>query len=363
MPQDQAKEAWDRFVKGLSQAGEIMDRQLASAGPEERADGFRALVRALAANVDKVESDGEFPLPVYDNQPNHKWFLENPDGYYLHMQVDPAHTYRLTGNLGDACYTSFTGYKGKGDSLVTKVTESQTADDLLTGSDGSFELWISAKRPEGVKNWFPLAEKTGQFWIRQLFDDIGRQETGRFRIVNTNPKGPPPVIVVDNFSEALARLGLVVTTVANAMFMVHSLQTKQHPPNTVRIWSEMQNGAVFTSDDIDYQIGSWDLGPDDTLILDGTLPKAKHWNIVLYSRFLNSLEHRYRPTSLTGGRMKCREDGSFRLVISAKDPGIPNWLDNEGRRSGLFVIRSVGAEAKAPLPATKVVPHREVAGI
>ncbi len=360
MSQDKAKESWDKFVKGLTQAGEVMDRQLANASSEERADGYRALIRALAANIDKVEADGVYPLPIHDNQPNHKWFLENPDGYYLHLRVDPAHNYRLSGHLGDACYTSFTAYKGKGDSLVTKVTETQTADDLLLNKDGSFDLHIGAQKPEGAVNWFPLAEKTGQFWIRQLFDDINNQKTGSFRIVNVDPKGPPPSIVVDDFSEALARLGLVVTTVANAMFMVHSMQTKQHAPNTVRVWSEMQNGAVFTSDDIDYQIGSWELGSENALVLDGILPKAKHWNIVLYSRFLNSLEHRYRPTSLTGGRMKCREDNTFQLVISAKNPGISNWLDNEGRRSGLFVIRSVGADAKAPLPVAKVMNLREV---
>ena len=44
-------------------------------------------------------------------------------------------------------------------------------------------------------------------------------------------------------------------------------------------------------------------------------------------------------------------DGQW-LVVAATDPGIPNWLDTEGRAEGLVSYRWAWAET-APLPASR----------
>ena len=97
------------------------------------------------------------------------------------------------------------------------------------------------------------------------------------------------------------------------------------------------------------------LDPDEALVLEGRATSCRHWNIVLYSRFLNSLEHRRRPVSLTGSRVKCDADGNYRIVITHQDPGVPNWLDTEGRAFGLFVIRWLFHEEDTVLPQAKVM--------
>lgn len=353
METDSVKQAWHNFMSGLGNAEAIIDQYTKELGPEARADGYRALARALASNINKVEADPVYPMPIHINQPNHKWFLDNPDGYYLYMLVDPGHTYRLTGFLGDACYTSFTIYQGRGESLSTKETAKITADQLQTGPGNSFELIIGGNDRSGP-NHLPVSEESGLFWIRQLFNDVNKERHGHFRIENISCATLPPVIQTDDFCNGVSRLGATLTIIATMIQMAYKMQTDKHPYNQIRVWSEMQGGAMFTSDDIHYQIGSWKLGPDEVLELNGVLPDCLHWNIVLYSRFLNSLEHQYRRTSLTGGQLKLDENRNYKITIGHKTDDQVNGLDTEGRETGLYVIRAVGIKDAPALPAAIV---------
>ena len=49
----------------------------------------------------------------------------------------------------------------------------------------------------------------------------------------------------------------------------------------------------------------------------------------------------------------------MRVVLAHRDPGVPNWIDTEARRRGMFVYRWVWATT-APTPTSEVVPLAEV---
>jgi hypothetical protein len=48
-------------------------------------------------------------------------------------------------------------------------------------------------------------------------------------------------------------------------------------------------------------------------------------------------------------------DGSFRVVIAHRDPGMPNWLDTEGRPFGLVFWRYFLADGEIATPAAEVI--------
>ena len=52
-------------------------------------------------------------------------------------------------------------------------------------------------------------------------------------------------------------------------------------------------------------------------------------------------------------------DGKIRFVASPVDPGIPNWIDTEGRSEGLIVFRYIGAE-NPQAPWVSLVPEKDV---
>ena len=48
--------------------------------------------------------------------------------------------------------------------------------------------------------------------------------------------------------------------------------------------------------------------------------------------------------------------GSFRMVVAHADPGVPNWIDTEGRASGTLFFRYFLAEGDVEPLSTEVVP-------
>lgn len=351
---DLLRKNWQRLLDGLKQAGDVVETQLADANDADRADAYRAVLRALTANLGKLEADGRYPLPVHVNPPNQKWFLDNPDGVTLHCPLDDTQRFRLWGNLGDATYTSFTFYEGKGDSLATRATAVFTEREIPVAADGSFDLVLAPQTPESSAQ-LQIPSGSGQLWIRQLFEDINHATPGWFMIENLAPVAPPPAVDVGMVAGSMKRLSRAMPLLTQMMFAGWRMQNGgQHPANSIRVWAEMQNGAVFTSHDCYYFIGSWQLEANERLVIRGVKPDCRHWNIVLYGPTLNSLEHRYRSTSLTGSRLRTSADGQYAIHITHKAPADNvNWLDTEGRREGVLVMRITGADDMPPLPVAE----------
>jgi hypothetical protein len=107
--------------------------------------------------------------------------------------------------------------------------------------------------------------------------------------------------------------------------------------------------------DILYGGGWWNLADDEALVIDCEAPAARYWSIQLYSYpWFESLDFGNRVNSLTGHQMQVDDDGRFRVVVSHRDPGVPNWLDTEGRLEGLVTYRWVFSSTQ-PAPTSNVV--------
>ena len=67
-----------------------------------------------------------------------------------------------------------------------------------------------------------------------------------------------------------------------------------------------------------------------------------------------------RPVSRNRATTTLEADGSFRMVIAHSDPGIPNWIDTEGRASGTLFFRFFLAEGDIDTLSTEVIPFAEI---
>ena len=73
------------------------------------------------------------------------------------------------------------------------------------------------------------------------------------------------------------------------------------------------------------------------MILETEVPKQCHyWSFQLTDERWSSIDWMNRQTSLNGYMAKVDKDGKFRAVISAQDPGVPNWLDSAGYARGVI---------------------------
>ena len=347
----EATSAWDALVDGLRAAGDQLAADTADLGPEVQADGHRALVRALNNQLGRFEVDRDRPELVPFNGWREKMFMDNPDFRYWVADIRDSRRYRISGTVGDAVYASITVYTRTG-GMDTAAAASRIDSDALTiGADGGFAVTLSTEAPADGSDWLPLPERATAVWVRQFHHDAVHDRLGSCRIEPLDEIDPPTAIDPGVFERHLTRLGRTIA--AFPAIFAASIRDDVASPNEVRQWSEMVGGAAFTEPNIHYLRGSWQLQPDEALVIEGDPPPSRYWNVLLYSRFLNSLDHRSRRVSLTDGTARL-VDGRYRIVISATDPGGPgDWLDNEGRSFGLFVFRFLQPEHEPVLPSVR----------
>ena len=77
---------------------------------------------------------------------------------------------------------------------------------------------------------------------------------------------------------------------------------------------------------------------------------------MLWNRFLQTYDYVSRRISLNRAQAKLGPDQAFRIVVAHRDPGVPNWLDTEGRPSGVVYWRFLLPEGDIATPEAEVVP-------
>ena len=105
---------------------------------------------------------------------------------------------------------------------------------------------------------------------------------------------------------------------------------------------------------IAYYHGYFELADDEALVIDVTPPDCDYWNFQLNNHWMESLDYRYFPITVNKASAKLRDDGSLRIVVSARDPGKDNWIDTCGHARGTMCLRWVRAKDH-PQPTCEVV--------
>jgi hypothetical protein len=70
-------------------------------------------------------------------------------------------------------------------------------------------------------------------------------------------------------------------------------------------------------------------------------------------------DYRHRLCSWNGHQATLEEDGSVRIVVAHRDPGLSNWLDTGGHVYGHIGMRWIMADS-APLPRTRLVKRADL---
>ncbi|MEO9329708.1 hypothetical protein [Gordonia aurantiaca] len=342
--------AWNGLVDALRTAGEELAADTADLDPVERADGFRALLRGLSNQLARLEVDRELPELAPFNGWRQKFLMDNPDFRYWVTEVRGDRSYRIRGNRGDASYLSVTVYRKAG-GLGAEATARADSDSIGFDADGGFEVALGADG-SGSTTCLPLPDRTATVWVRFFHDDVTRDRLGWCEIEPIVEPHVPPPIEPARFCSALGTLS-ATTSFLPAIFEA-AVKEDLDPPNMLRHWSEMGGGAVFTEPGIHYIRGGWRLNPGEALVIEGDVVDCRYWNILAYSRFLNSLDFRHRTVSYTGATATVA-GGRYRFVVAAEDPGVGDWIDSEGRDVGIVVMRFLRPTTPPPLPTARVV--------
>jgi hypothetical protein len=346
-------QTWADFCDALKRAGDVVLRPASPTDPFDRAEGFRYLSRLTRV---ALESFIEFADPAFPvlRRPAHetvKIGADNPDNYYQSAVISGEHEYRIWGERGTIHYLGIGTYAGGYGSAGRRGQDGYVeAHELQIEPDGRFELIVSCQEHPG--NWLPMQPDSSLLIIRQTYRDRKRERIAELRIERLGAQGSPAPLTPEFLDEGLARAAAYVNGTASLFTDWSEGFAKR--VNELPKLDPAVAAAAHGDPNICYFHGYWELGPDEALLIEVTPPQCDYWNFQVNNHWMESLDYRYHPIAVNHHEARRREDGSVRLVLAHRNPGVDNWLATAGHLRGTMCLRWVGAD-EHPEPRTKRV--------
>ena len=303
--------------------------------------------------------------------PDRKVLGDNPDAVYFDAPVSAGHVYGVTGETKGAAYVSVTVESGEAwGSMSNRVVGVLNDESFDVDADGRFEIQLGGEpRP---RNWLALPERSGSISTRHYFEeaayaaaDPARVPVMRIQVLDAD--GRPVTTPPPRPSDASVAAG--IRRVAG---LVREL-TVDRPPHSgaePRSWISRVPNVFPPPDrpgdlglaafDAAYAMAPFLLGPDEALVIRARWPQCRYANVCLWNRHLQTFDYANRSISLNRAQTVADADGRFTAVIAHTDPGVPNWLDTEGRPFGIVYWRFMLPEGDIETAQAEVVPLSEV---
>lgn len=347
--QGKASSAAAQALTELQQALDELETAFASPEwrlrtPQDFAEARRVLLHALLHGIECwLEADPARPYFTLFIHQHKKLLGDNPDARYYSAVINDQYSYRIRGNLAGATYTSFTIELGAGtgdDGIGSTLNDSQFKAD----ANGDYEIILSAEKTTG--NWMPLPKGTTSLTTRHYYerkDSINNDRMHHIPLDIENIESVPPR-PSPNDVEIAAGIRRVTTFVLgnvitmnrdNSPSWVSPTPNQFVPPKK----DDTHDAITYAARDNVYSMAPFVLGPQQALLIRGRFPKCRFSNVMLFNRFLQTLNYEERSISLNRAQTVLQDDGSFEMILAHRDPGRPNWLDTEGRPYGIMFWR------------------------
>jgi hypothetical protein len=302
-----------------------------------------------------AHQDPRAPMFQRQNDLVLQWGGPNADNIYRHARVHPSLTYRIVGRMHScedfilAIRRNFMHMEGSG--TIAELS----AHDLGIGPGDDFEILLGGDgdQPHRV----PLPEGALSVSIREYYFDWQPREPATFTIECLDADAPPGPFTSDELAFGLdeADTHLHRSLTYWNQYMLDARAGQQD--NTFGGGYDVPRGLKAAN----YAFCFFDLAPDEALVVDCDIPDSRYWSFHLYNlAWWEALEYAKRITSLNHTQTRISDDDRVRVVVAHEDPGVPNWLDTEGRREALLTLRWFWPNGAAPSPSTQVVKLADV---
>jgi hypothetical protein len=319
---------------------------------QDRLEGYDYLAGRIRMAM-QMAFDYDLDRPLFVN-PTHQFSrqgLDNPDAMYFNAFLREGVEYVVRGRRGTSADLSFQVMGGAytADSAATSLMAFDDRE-LDVQADGTFELTYVAE--PGAKSMI----------VREVFNDWDTEERGTLTIERADTLGRP--------AKALTRDLLAKKYDVAARSLVGSIQTwfafpqffqYKEPVNTLTPPQSTPGGLASQRS----SIGHYELDDDQALVI--SVPRCddcSYQGAQVGSDWYASTDYETHQTSLTKAQAVTDPDGRMRFVVSEQDPGIANWLETTGHRTGALMLRWQRLERDltqdADGPTVEVVPFADV---
>lgn len=352
---------WGEFIESLRTLPERMLGKLPEhqrGDPQVQQEVGRLALEALASStLDALGADPDHPafLPQIGQVLNVG--QPNADTVYRVARVSPDGVYRLRGwrgslrmfNVSQAPPTpGEPGFRPEGGPRPSHDFNALKVDDR-----GRFDVILSAERPAGHKrDWWKLEATTSRLLLRMVSADWGREQDPTLSIERVDR---PITRARPTAAELEARLRRLpgATDFIGLLFVDHVEALRRDGyVNKVKMFDLSQIGGLAGQF---YYEGTYDLMDNEALIVEVRVPAGcLYRSLILTNGLYETTDWYNNHSSLNDAQAKPDVDGLLRIVVSAMDPGVPNWLDTAGHPQGLIQGRWFGCDSR-PLPSVRKV--------
>jgi hypothetical protein len=349
---------WNEFVDGLRA---LPDRLLAKLPASERADPqvqqevARVVLESLAISlIDAIGGDGDHPAFLPNGNIVMNFPQPNADTVYRASRVTPGSTYRLQGQRGTLRLLSIGQVAVLPGGRPGPTRSYLDLNTLHVDKQGRFDLILSPARPQGYSgDWWQLEQGARTLLLRMVSSDWSKERDPTIAIERLDR---PPQRGRPSAADLEQRLRSLPRDIAflPMLFIDHAAKLRAEGTiNRLKAIDVSQIGGLAGQS---YYEGAFELGEDEALLVEAPVPAhCSYRSILLGNDIHETIDWSNNQSSLNDSQAKPDKDGILRIVVSAKDPGVPNWLDTAGHRRGLMQGRWLDCTTN-PLPTVNKVP-------
>jgi Protein of unknown function (DUF1214) len=359
--------SWEGFVDQLRPLGAKMAERLPPRlrdDPQTQAESQRLLLAAtMRAVADAIVGDRAHPMFVPELNIALNLFQPNSDTIYKSALIEPGGSYRMRGERGSV---KFMRMAQLGPDTLRTGKHAPTLidydfDTLKLSPEGVFDVLISPERPQGYAgDWWSLHPKCEKLMIRFISYDWGVEREPRFGIDRLDVAPNRPRLSAQELARRFDELPTIIGNAATMLVrQVEALRIDGHINALKTVDFSQMTGLARQS----YYEGAYDLEGDEALYFEVAIPKqCGYWSLILTNEIYETTDWYNNQSSLNGAQAVLDADGVFRAAISARDPGIHNWLDTAGNAKGAVQGRWLDCDER-PLPIMRKVKFAEIRGL
>lgn len=355
---------WTEFLDGVR---DLPERILAKLPPEQRDDpqirqevGRLALSAVTAAGIDALASDPDHPtfIPQLNNyisvgQPN-------ADTNYRAARITPGGIYRLRGIRGSmnqlrVAEAGPPASRAEGPPRPRPVHDINT---LRTDQEGRFDVILSPSRPEGYTgDWWQSDGGTNMLLLRMVGSDWEHEKEPALSIERVDKPAPRPRPSAATLEAALRGIPASAGFIAPLLVDRPGKLRAEGFVNKLKAVDLTQLGGLSGQF---YFEGAYALKQDEALLIETPIPtECTYHSLILTNDIYETTDWYNNQSSLNGAQSSVDSDGTLRIVVSGKDPGVPNWLDTAGYDTGVIQGRWMECSSQ-PIPIVRKVTLSEL---
>ncbi len=306
----------------------------------EFAEGYSAMLDLLSVGLDcYVHNSPDEPRFVRLVSPVRKIGGDNADALYYFAPLHPGRGYKITGKMGSAVYLAFTVYGGKTPKKFHIVSNVSTPG-VQVRDDGTFEVHITAAPEAANANDVATDDTANCVLVRRYYlDKAGMDDDpGTQVIAPDDPPPVPPLLTGDEMGKRIRNLEQFL----QGWFAIGPVPLPPIPPAYNRMSpprpASEDTGHWSTPDNI-HSFGFFRVKDDEALVIEGRSPECLYWSVHLWNPYLQTYDYAHHPCALNSSEVELKEDGSWELLVSHRNPGHPNWISTTGHPRGFVYFR------------------------